>query len=233
VASNFLGGRKDIRTLIAQRNHAERNRWIPLGSAHQAGVHKGPPVVRCVISPSLSCNGLQWKWVRTAINENLGPDYLHLSIPSGRDYVPLRLLLSIWDCNRRRWDHITCDSPEAPSSACLYAKGSICISRERLGGAPVSYIFRPGTRVSHNPSKHPIETQKLSPLLCFMRVDLTKTGGREEPAGGARARHVVRCRESCPAVMDCSPGWMIAVSVAHNPVLSAAIEAINVVRKMR
>ena len=24
--------------------------------------------------PPTSCNGLQWKWVRTAINENLGPD---------------------------------------------------------------------------------------------------------------------------------------------------------------
>src|SRR5687767_14055162 len=34
---------------------------------------------------------------------------------------------------------------EPPSSACLYARGSICISRERLGGAPVSYISRPGT----------------------------------------------------------------------------------------
>jgi transposase-like protein len=91
------------------------------------------------------CNGLQWKWLRTAINENLGPDYLHLSIPSGRNYLQLRLLLSSWDCNRRRWDHIKCDSPEPPSSACLDARGSICISRERLGGAPVSYISRPGT----------------------------------------------------------------------------------------
>src|SRR2546428_12390176 len=35
------------------------------------------------------CNGLQWKWLRTAINGNLGPDYLHLSIPSGRDSVQL------------------------------------------------------------------------------------------------------------------------------------------------
>ena len=72
-------------------------------------------------------------------------DYLHLSIPSGRDYLQLRLLLSSWDCNRRRWDHIKCDSPEPPSSACLYARGSICISQERFGGAPVSYISRPGT----------------------------------------------------------------------------------------
>jgi hypothetical protein len=56
-----------------------------------------------------SCNGLQWKWLRTAINGNLGPDYLHLSIPSERDYVPLRLLLFSWDCNQWRWDHIKCD----------------------------------------------------------------------------------------------------------------------------
>jgi hypothetical protein len=55
------------------------------------------------------CNGLQWKWLRTAINGNLRPDYLHLSIPSGRDYLQLRLLLSSWDCNQRRWDHIKCD----------------------------------------------------------------------------------------------------------------------------
>jgi hypothetical protein len=38
------------------------------------------------------CNGLQWKWLRTAINRNLGPDYLHLSIPSGRDYLTIQLL---------------------------------------------------------------------------------------------------------------------------------------------
>src|SRR5215475_14838096 len=92
----------------------------------------------------IRCNGLQWKWLRTAINENLGPDYLHLSIPSGRDYLQLRLLLSSWDCNQRRWDHITCDSPDPPSSACLYARGSTCISKERLGGVPVSYISRLG-----------------------------------------------------------------------------------------
>ena len=42
-------------------------------------------------SALLNCNGLQLKWVRTAINGNLGPDYLHLSIPSGQDSVPLRL----------------------------------------------------------------------------------------------------------------------------------------------
>src|SRR5262244_1196247 len=105
-----------------------------------------------------TCNGLQWKWLRTAINENLGPDYMHLSIHSGRDYLQLRLLLSSWDCNQRRWDHIKCDYPEPPSSACLDARGSTCLSQERLGGAPVSYISRPGLRVSHHTSNYPIET---------------------------------------------------------------------------
>jgi hypothetical protein len=33
--------------------------------------------------------------------------------------------------------------------------------------------------------------------------------------------------------MDCSPVPLIAVSVAINPVLRRAIEAVNVVRKMR
>jgi hypothetical protein len=33
--------------------------------------------------------------------------------------------------------------------------------------------------------------------------------------------------------MDGSPGWMIAVSVAMNPVLEGSIVAVNVVLKMR
>ena len=110
-----------------------------------------PPFRVRHLTYATSCrtNGLQWKWLRTAINGNLGPDYLHLSIPSGPDYVPLRLLLSSWDCHQQRWDHITCDYPEPPSSACLDARGSTGISQERLGGVPVSYISRPGAeRVS-------------------------------------------------------------------------------------
>src|SRR5262249_22808019 len=91
-----------------------------------------------------NCNGVEWEWLRTAINGNLGPGYLHVSFPSGRSYLQLRLLISSWDCNRRRWDHIKCDYLEPPSSACLYARGSTCISQERLGGAPVSDISRPG-----------------------------------------------------------------------------------------
>jgi hypothetical protein len=43
-----------------------------------------------------------------------------------------------------------------------------------------------GPSVSYQTSKHPIETQKLSPLLCSMRVYLTKTGvqgvGRDGPS---------------------------------------------------
>jgi hypothetical protein len=121
------------------------------------------------------CNGLQWKCLRTAINENLGPDYLHLSIPSGRDYLQLRLLLSSWDCNQRRWDHITCDSPNhrlrpvfmrGEAYASLKNALEVLLSRTSLDLGP---------RVSHRTSKHPIETQKLSPLLCPMRVDLTRT----------------------------------------------------------
>src|SRR5215470_6949331 len=41
-----------------------------------------------------------------------------------------------------------------------------------------------GPRVSHHTSKHLIETQKLSPLLCFMRVYPTKTAGRESGWAG-------------------------------------------------
>ena len=127
------------------------NRWRDMGiaSAHHRtegltlfGPYDpflGDPLIR---RRALTCNGLQWKWLRTAINGTLGPDYLHLSIPSGRDYVQLRLLLSSWDCHQQRWDHITCDYPEPPSSACLDARGSTGISQERLGGVPVSYISK-------------------------------------------------------------------------------------------
>jgi hypothetical protein len=131
-----------------------------------------------------NCNGLQWKWLRTAINGNLGPDYLHLSSTSGQDYLPLSLLLSSWDCNQRRWDHIKCDSPEPPSSACPYARGSIYISQERLEVLLSRTSLDLGPSVSHHTSKHPIETQKLSPLLCSMRVYLTKTARRESRWAG-------------------------------------------------
>ena len=41
-----------------------------------------------------------------------------------------------------------------------------------------------GSRVSQHTSKHPIETQKLSPLLCSMRVNPTKTGGARAGRAG-------------------------------------------------
>ena len=39
--------------------------------------------------------------------------------------------------------------------------------------------------------------------------------------------------ECGPGAMDCSPGWMIAVSGAVNPVLEGSIGAVNVVLNMR
>ena len=50
------------------------------------------------------------------------------------------------------------------------------------------------TGASHHTKNHPIETPQLSLPPCPMRVDLTKTVGREEPAGEAPARHLVSCR---------------------------------------
>src|SRR5262249_20162581 len=101
--------------------------WHPVLTVGQAvgpRLWAGDDHLSVLPSGDATCNGLQSKWLRTAINGNLGPDYLHLSIPSGQDYLQLRLLLSTRDCNQRPWDHITCDSPEPPSSACLYARGS-------------------------------------------------------------------------------------------------------------
>ena len=140
------------------------------------------------------CNGLQWKWLRTAINENLGPDYLHLSIPSGRDYLHLRLLLSSWDCNQRRWDHIKCDLPNHRLRP-VFMRGEAYASLENALEVLLSRTSLDlGLRVFHHTSKYPIGTQKLSPLLCFMRVYPTKAVGREEPVGRASARHLVSGR---------------------------------------
>ena len=88
-----------------------------------------------------------------------------------------------------------------------------------------------GPRVSYHTSNHPIETQKLSLLLCSMRVDPKKTGERE---GQARlVCWVARFRGSSygPDAMDCRPRRMIAVSEADNVVLNKAIDALNVVPK--
>src|SRR5262249_26991760 len=91
------------------------------------------------------CNGLQSKLVGTAINGNLGPDYLHLSIPSRPHCLPLSLQSAARDCNQGDQDHIKCTYPGSPSSTCLYAREGAYVSGERLGGATVSYTFRPGS----------------------------------------------------------------------------------------
>ena len=90
------------------------------------------------------CNGLQLKWVGTAINGNLGRHYLHLSIPPGQDSVQLRLQSMARDYNQRRWDHIRWDSSAPLSSACPEARDTPAYPRSVLGGAPVSDTSRPG-----------------------------------------------------------------------------------------
>ena len=94
---------------------------------------------------SARCNGLQSKLVGTAINGNLGPDYMHLSIPSRPHYLPLGLQSVARDCNQGDQDHINCNYPGSPSSPCLYAREGAYVSGERLGGATVSCTFRPGS----------------------------------------------------------------------------------------
>ena len=94
----------------------------------------------------ITCSGLQLKRAGTAINGNLGPDYLHLSIPSRRDSVQRRLQSVARDCNQGDQDHVTCNYPGSPSSTCLYAREGACVSGERLGGAAISFTFRPGSR---------------------------------------------------------------------------------------
>ena len=63
------------------------------------------------------CNGLQSKWLRTAIIVFLGPNYLPLSISPGPDYLPLSLQSTDGDCNQRYGDHILCNSTPSPFSA--------------------------------------------------------------------------------------------------------------------
>ena len=43
----------------------------------------------------------------------------------------------------------------------------------------------------------------------------------------------VLCAGCGPGAMDCRPAWMIAVSVAMNPVLEGSIVAVNVVPQTR
>jgi len=117
---------------------------------------KVPPFYVRHLTYATSCrtNGLQLKLVGTAINGNLGPDYMHLSIPSRPHYLPLRLQSVARDCNQGDQDHIKCNYPGSPSSTCLYAREGACDSRERLGGAAVSCTFRPGA-VSVSPRVNP------------------------------------------------------------------------------
>ena len=128
------------------------------------------------------CNGLQWKWLRTAINENLGPDYLHL-----------RLLLSSWDCNQRRWDHIKCDLPNHRLRP-VFMRGEAYASLENALEVLLSRTSLDlGPRVSHDTPKHPIETPQLSLPPCSMRVYLTKTGRHQAYAWTACRRGPVSC----------------------------------------
>jgi hypothetical protein len=92
--------------------HALRRRIVELLETSPAGLH------HTAIARQLgaTCNGLQSKWLRTAITAFLGPDYLPLSISPGPDYLPLRLQSTVWDCNQRWWDHIICNSTPSPFS---------------------------------------------------------------------------------------------------------------------
>jgi hypothetical protein len=103
VVQHTRHGRPAIRSLSTPAAIVTPTRSITGSRRRRMLAHR---LVRCA---RLRCNGLQWKWVRTAINGNLGPDYMHLSIPSRRDSVQLRLLLSSWDCNQGDQDHIKCD----------------------------------------------------------------------------------------------------------------------------
>jgi len=135
ASATAAGGLQGLQALSPRR-------WPPLGAFIKL------PALRVVhdwLRVFRSCNGLKWKWARTAINGNLGPDYLHLSIPSRRDSVQRRLQSVARDCNQGDQDHVTCNYPGSPSSTCLYAREGAGDSGERRGGAAVSCTFRPGS----------------------------------------------------------------------------------------
>src|SRR5215470_17795361 len=104
--------------------------------------------------------------------------------PFRTGFCALRLLLSSWDCNQRRWDtlHATHRNHRLRP---VFMRGEAYAS---LKNALVVRLSRTsldlGPRVSHHTSKHLIETQKLSLLLCSMRVYPTKTAGRERWRAG-------------------------------------------------
>src|SRR5215471_2444102 len=109
---------------------------------------------------------------------------MHLSIPSGRDYLQLRLQSSASDCNQRRWDHIKRDSPEPPSRPVLM-RGEAHASLKNASEVRLSRTSLDlGPRVSHHTSNYPIETGQLSLLHWLMWVYPTKTAGRERWRAG-------------------------------------------------
>jgi hypothetical protein len=155
---------------------------------------RGSGPCRARDSRDRSCSGLQLKWVRTAINGNLGRHYLHLSIPPGQDSVQLRLQSMVRDCNQRRWDDIICDSSASLPSACPEARRYACVSGKCLGDAPVSESLDLDMRVSQYASIYPIGTPKLSRPRCVIRVDPKKTEEREGQARLVCWVALFRCR---------------------------------------
>ena len=99
-------------------------RFVPLPSPPESLWGERPWRCEIVVEPDrvltgegTMCNGLQSKWLRTAIIAFLGPNYLPLSISPGPDYLPLRLQSMARDCNQRPQDHIICNSTASPFSA--------------------------------------------------------------------------------------------------------------------
>src|SRR2546427_12090718 len=114
---------------------------------------------RSLMGAIATCKGLQSKWLRTAINAFLGPNYLPLSIPPGPDYLPLSLQSTGWDCNQRWWDHIICNSTPSPFSARLLLTAAPYAHLESalaglLPRTPLDLV----TGASHEVITHPIET---------------------------------------------------------------------------
>jgi hypothetical protein len=105
-----------------------------------------------------------------------------LSIPPGQDSVPLRLLLPSWDCNQWRWDTLDATHRNHCPQAVLM-RGDTHAYPENVLEVLLSHsLLNLDTRASPHASTHPIETRKLSPSLCLMRVYPKKTGEREGQA---------------------------------------------------
>ena len=130
-----------------------------------------------------SCNGLKSKSIRTAINENWGPHYLHLSMSPGLDYLHLRLQSMARDCNERLLEpHYLQLNNIAVLS--LLIGGETHAYPESALQVLLSHITPDlDTRASHHAGNHPIETPELSHPPCALRVYPKKT---EECEGQAR-----------------------------------------------